>query len=465
MGPKPAAASPHPAIPILVVAFLAGLTLPCAGLCAQYHTKKYLLGVEDNTLPLCGALILDATRYPPTATTLAGTESLCHVTMDADNEHVLVSARGSSGSSQLLNHGVFRVHPTTRRFTTVYAVPYTRVPALYFFQTTIDQDGNYLVVVSERTGGPGQNEIWKVKRSGVVSTVLARTALGVYNFFQHGRVQRDIDTGLHLVTSNTRVVNGLSSPVFELDTSRGTITTWHAGHTAQVFSSLFHRSLPQNYRNGHLEGVIENKVVRMGPGKNTVATLATLGTSVYNGDRAFDLQSAARPCMVSFGSWVLHNVPPAMLFVDAQNFSCRQITVPGFSWDARSFAFYGGRHTQPVLIGPRTWQIHLSAPGYPGKAYFAALGASGVRPGVPLADGRRILLNPDVLTALTGGNQIPMLWKPGPGVLNAKGRATATLDLRGTRAQGMCIWIAWVVLDPQAPLGIAYIPDPYVMRI
>jgi hypothetical protein len=287
----------------------------------------------------------------------------------------------------------------------------------------------------------------------------------VYNFFQHGRVQRDIDTGLHLVTSNVTVVNGFSSPVFELNASRGTITTFYGGHTAQAFKSLFHRSLPQNYLSGHLEGVVEDKVVRMTRGQNTVATLATILTSVYVGDRAFDLQSAARPRMVSFGSWMLRNVPPEMLLVDAQNFAYRRISVPGRAWDARSFAFYGGRHTQPVLVGPRTWQVHLSAPGYPGKGYFAALGASGVRPGVSLPDGRRILLNPDILTALTGGNRVPMIWKPGPGILDSKGRAMAVLNLRGTRPLGMPIWIAWIVLDPKAPGGIAYIPDPYVMRI
>ena len=48
--------------------------------------------------------------------------------------------------------------------------------------------------------------------------------------------------------------------------------------------------------------------------------------------------------------------------------------------------------------GPGRWKVRLDFPGEARRAYAAAISLSGIRPGVKLADGRRILFNPDWLS-------------------------------------------------------------------
>ena len=81
-----------------------------------------------------------------------------------------------------------------------------------------------------------------------------------------------------------------------------------------------------------------------------------------------------------------------------------------------------------------------------------------------LPDGRRIYLVPDALTVLSARNALQPFFQPGPLMLDANGEATGNLDLSGIGPLGRPIWIAVAVLDPNAPLGVAYLPDTYVMR-
>ena len=98
-----------------------------------------------------------------------------------------------------------------------------------------------------------------------------------------------------------------------------------------------------------------------------------------------------------------------------------------------------------------------------------AASLSGVRPGVALPDGRRINLRIDEATRLTLGNLVPAVFSPGSLVLNARGEARGTLDLTSLNPPpggfGVPLWIALAVLDANAPCGIRYLPDTYVMRI
>lgn len=128
----------------------------------------------------------------------------------------------------------------------------------------------------------------------------------------------------------------------------------------------------------------------------------------------------------------------------------------------------GSRNLSPVLIkSPNYRQILISFPNYAGYAYAAALGVSGVRPGVPLGDGRQINLLPDSVTVASIQNLIPAIWKPGPGKLDTRGRAVAQLDanLLGPAVRGLPVWVAVVVLDPKASKGIAAIAETLVIRL
>jgi hypothetical protein len=98
-----------------------------------------------------------------------------------------------------------------------------------------------------------------------------------------------------------------------------------------------------------------------------------------------------------------------------------------------------------------------------------AAGLSGVRPGVALVDGRRIHLRIDPLVLATVAGALPGIFKSGSGTLDPNGEATGELDLAPLNPPpggiGTPLWMALVVLDPQAPAGVRYLPDTYVMRI
>ena len=113
--------------------------------------------------------------------------------------------------------------------------------------------------------------------------------------------------------------------------------------------------------------------------------------------------------------------------------------------------------------------VRLGVPQHLNKAYVLVAGMSGVRPGVSLADGRNINLNPDVICFATLSNLLQPFFNPGPLELDALGEAKGVLDLSSLpipkNGLGMPLWIAMAVLDPLAPCGMAYLPDTYVMRL
>jgi len=89
------------------------------------------------------------------------------------------------------------------------------------------------------------------------------------------------------------------------------------------------------------------------------------------------------------------------------------------------------------------------------------LSLSDVRPGVPLPDGRRILLNVDNLTALSLSGRLGPLFAGNVGKLTPSARAMAVLDVSSLPVlKGLPIWLLAATLNPQAPLGIQTISDP-----
>ena len=119
-----------------------------------------------------------------------------------------------------------------------------------------------------------------------------------------------------------------------------------------------------------------------------------------------------------------------------------------------------------MSTGSRQWNIHISCPDFPGNDYALLLSASGYRPGIKLPDNRTVHLNYDDLFKLSSRNMLKPFFDPGPLKLDAKGEAVGTIDLRALPPKlNIPVWMALAVLDPQAPNGIAYLPDTYVMRL
>jgi hypothetical protein len=431
--------------------FAAGLAIFLPGsLPGQaYHDAKFIAGHHGIHLYDLGS------GTASTLVALQGDGSGGH-RMAADNRRIVFTHGG----------GLYRFDPATPR---VPPQPITVLSTVYGYHLdrfVVNQDGDYVVSCFVSGSPYAHHHVLTISPLGVVRTILTTRFIPA-QIRNRDHVAIDIDTGHYLVTNNALSGN---RPVYEL-TQSGTVTTWNTGQGTVWRGWDGEYSMLQNHRNGFLESAGLRDVFQLRPGAGAPTTLATLPPSVtiFYGSAGFDLQTAARP------RWVLTGTTPTLsgtvlYTMDRSTFAVTSMAVRnqpyGSSWVFNmDFAFYRGRHLQTVKTGSRRWDIRLSMPRFAGKTYVLAAGLSGVRPGIPLPDGRRINLNTDSLVVLTLGNRVPAVFRPGPGVLDAAGEAVGTLDLSAFGPLGIPMWLAAAVLDPAAPWGIAYLPDSVVMRI
>jgi streptogramin lyase len=107
-----------------------------------------------------------------------------------------------------------------------------------------------------------------------------------------------------------------------------------------------------------------------------------------------------------------------------------------------------------ALMPGRPLPLLLSASGFGGKMYVAgtSLGLGPIRVG-----GEYLALAPDPLLMLTIGGGTPSVFGGYFGVLDVFGRASAAIALPEVAGglRGVVLFTAYVVLDPQLPLGFA----------
>jgi len=129
-----------------------------------------------------------------------------------------------------------------------------------------------------------------------------------------------------------------------------------------------------------------------------------------------------------------------------------------------SMDILGSVNLTSKLVGPDRWQIDVSFPNHPAKAYVVAIGLSGTRFGFPV-DTRTVNLTPDAITVAAAGGHLWPIFSGNNGVLDAAGRAAAVLDLSFLKGalKGQPIYFVALVLDAQAPNSIAVISDPYMI--
>ena len=434
----------------------------------SYHDARYVFGGYPqltSTLYVAGINLLDATGTSPTFNLLVQPGFYANAArMDVDNRSLVFAVRGTTSTSTIygpLQSGIFRYDPTTSQITTVYHSPPSTLRYFSPYDLALDQDGNYLCEVYsyDRSGPSYVYELWKIDRTGTVSTFVTTFSLGTRAMLSH-KVCRNIQTGKWLVPLGNA---SIGYAVIEL-AEDGSFTSWAGGPTQTDYGWYGYYATPQNHRTGALQGPYSQYVYELKPGASCRTTLATLPAPVTGAGR-FDLQTAAAPRQV-FVSNVTTPRSMALYYLDAATWT---VTSHAFAPNRYGlsyvFDFYQGRHTQTVKTGVDRWQIRFSAPLFPGRAYAVAAGVSGVAPGLALPDGRTINLNPDPLFLLTAQNRIPAVFNPGPGLLDSRGEAAGVLDLSGLGRPGLPLWIAWVVLDPLAPSGVAYVPDTYVMAL
>lgn len=434
--------------------------LPAGGVDAQYHPADYLVAgaprVATQPAP-SGVYRVDASGARIAVTTLFLPRGYVRAIMDGDNRSVLVAVQGSSVPNSLTqnrpNMGLYRVDPATNAVTTLFSL-YGASRYISFYDTVMDYHGDYVAAsYNFDLQQPGQTAfgLVRVTPTGSLSTLF--TTLTVQGYLP-SEMTRDIRTG-HLLLSNYLGPAGVMA--YDLDT--GAITTFAPGSPGVLPTQV---SLPQNHATGAIELASLSWMLRLMPGASIYSTLATLSTPARGGGE-IDLQtSLGRRWIYGTHDGTGRNAALMTIVDGSYAVSTQPIGLHEASDDVE---FYRGRHTQTVRSAPRRWSILLSAPLHAGRPYAIALGLSGAAPATPLPGGRRLNLRVDALTALTLADALRPRFDPGSGILAANGAATAQLDMRGTPHLGIPLWIAWVVLDPAAPGGIAFVPDTYVMRI
>lgn len=467
---------------VLLVAVAALLfAISCGPLCrsaaAQYHDGVYIAGGYNGTTSSIqtgwGLFRYDANAQTMTTVTIPGGN--CHgIAMDFDNRSLVftvqrppqVVSNGPGGAGAIaipggVEAGLYRWNPSTGRVTTIAA------DIEMFFRAgkvLVNQDGDY--VVASRTKSRG-DLLFKVDRSGAISTILGSTQLGRASRLD-GAIRVDPDTGHYLVCDYTSsTTSSIRYPVLEV-ADDGTWRNWSNGG-AHGWDGRY--SAPYDLRTGEIAGPSGSYVYRLSPGRDTRTTLGTIvglvsGTSLRVAE--WDLQSAPTRRWVAIGYEAYSSDPYENLIYHIDEVS-RTATATFLSPQKMTInhdlVFWRGRHLQTVKTGPRQWDIRVSAPALAGQRYAVAMSMRGIRPGTLLPDGRRLLLNVDSLALLTLGNWIPGVFRPGPGVLDANGEAVASIDVRGLPEIGWPFWIGAVVLDPSGPAGIGLVPDPIVIRL
>jgi len=246
-----------------------------------------------------------------------------------------------------------------------------------------------------------------------------------------------MDTGHYLM-------NLYSSPSFyysvlDVDDS-GNYTTFGGGASPNYGWYGYYSNMEQDLDTGNIVGMYSRILYQLKQGDPTRTTLWNLGWPggyyLYSYGSDFDLQTAATKRIVGTGYVYNYNptiYDPAIFHID--------MTTPGYPVTAINCdpthstgltyhypyaqSLYQNRNVQTIKVGPKKWQLRISCPSYPLKSYVAAISLSGYRPGVPLADGRKIYLVPDGYTTLSLLGLLRPFFDAGPQRLDRTGRLAA----------------------------------------
>lgn len=435
-------------IPLVVVSLVLAAS---AAISQSFHPPDYLIGAVANPIPGVepGIQRVDLTAATPRVSTIYLPGSNSRFTMDVDNRQLIVVSEYATATPA--PHGCFRVDPMTNAVTTLLQHP----GFSHHGSVTIDYNGDYVIDQQTMT----TSAVLRVPRAGPTTTLLVPTQAGVTGAWL--AKQPDILTGHALVPTVRQVSSGLAWGLLLLDTTTGAFSTFASPTTISSETPYF----PQRAPSGTIEKAGHHRAYRwvFGQTPRAITTLSLDPNHYHSGFRgvgAIDLQTAARPRHVVADGFQFPRTPQTVFYAfDAATWTTTQtLLLPGRRY-VQSFEFWRGRHTQTVRTGPRRWQLRLSAPHLPGRAYRVAASVTGLAPSTTLPDGRRINLTLDPVTIATAANALPGIWNPGPGVLDRDGLALGQIDLSGVPTIGIPLWIGWAVLDPAAPLGVAYLPD------
>lgn len=361
---------------------------------------------------------------------------------DVDNRHIVFGDGGIAGGI----HGIVRIDPATNAVTTVIQ----NGSLLYHpMNLIVNFDGDYVFTNRYRsfvtpTFATFQVGLFKLDRNtNALTTLLTTQQIGTAGNWSGG-LAMDIDDGSYVIQDRDLATGG---PLIRLAPD-GTTSTMATGFTPRF-------GIAQDYRTGDWYSASGNDVMHLQKGLMTPTPLFGSRTGAVFSGVVLDRQSAPRPRLVSVDTGARYHVD---LFDRTLTTIALGTTIPT-PW---GLAFDGGRNLASVRTGPGRYAVNLRFPGEGGRGYAVALGFAGVRPGIPLLDGRTIHLAFDALVVLSLRNALPGIWQPGPGVLDAAGEATATLDVSAFGALDVPCWCVAMTIGTS---GVATIADPIILRL
>lgn len=363
--------------------------------------------------------------------------------LDADDRSYLVAVMSNYNNGKLLK--------VSRTGTILQAMKVLKSPPPgggFVFDVMVDQNGDYVTVV-----GPPSSAVkaclLRVDRGGKITTVFSGA-----NISAASAVVTDIDTGDFLMLDRNQ------KTVYRIPANGSAVTS------VGVFSAARYLldQMAQRITNGDLyagsSSYYQAVLVRLNrAGQSFIA----LGSGLYGAYGIhFDRASAASPRIaIGSTSW-----DSGLFFMDLKSKAITTLFSHGTGFPLVYHKVFPNREVGTLRTAAGKWDVHLHFAGEAGNAYAVGLGLSGVRPGLPFPDGRRMFFNADELTAMSLDGRLRPLLTGNLGVLDAAGRAVARVDVSGHPAfQGFTIWIQAVTLDRKAPLGIRTLPDPVVLRL
>lgn len=324
--------------------------------------------------------------------------------MHHDNETFVFTQSTTAETSQT---GIYAYNPVTMQTSTVFAsslfVPYDVVQ---------NADGDYVFTGYARSGAQRDWGLFKFDATQSFSTIATTAQLGVTLSTLNSGVSININTGNYLVVAGAFPNIG-SQFVWDIDDD-GTFTT--IGTTGNSRYSHV-----QDLRTGdlYISGFQTVFVLEHGEFNHKVYTTGPSNFYALAADRVSDPDVG-----------LVARTATQVLTIDLKNDTVTSVTTNPSGSTTFEAVWDRSRNISTVKTGAATWDIKLDFPGEGGRLYLLGLSVTGTRPPTTIpSDGRKLFLNMDVLSDLTVNNLLHGIFHPGPGMLDANGRATARLNL------------------------------------
>jgi len=447
-----------------------------AAAAAQPHPGKLLLGggypTPGSTTYLAGFFRVDKqtgayTTVIDTGTSPTRTYYVWDMAMDLDNQGYKLATGGTSSTLYDYRNGVFDYDPVSSTWAT-FAAGFTEFSS-WNYAIKADQNGDWTHVARSSAG-----TLYGIYRhsGGSFTTVATTLTIGNPTAFSASSTI-DYATGDLLLPSSGTATTSIRSPVYQVRYD-GTITTWNAS----AFGGYPREGVKQRIANGNLYYLASGRVVEVRPGTAAATTIATVAAGAGTAyGFLFENQTAAatraicvsRTAVTTLYNYRLHELDPDGAWAVTRTASIvpDSPTLVPTPYPFQQLHHENDRYIQTVRSGSRRWDVLFQNPFFAGKGYVAAATCSGIRPGFALLDGRRVWINVDPCVFVTVQNLVPTIWNAGPGTLDAAGRAKGWIDVGSVSPAelGVYLHLVLAILDNAAPSGIAFVTEPYALRI